>query len=231
MLRHRLLLILFVLTTTSFSANAAPTELVSCDELFKLSPNSEIYFNYLSGHYKLKGEFNRKKPFFTMYILPPREPESVIVVYESINNKFIVERLITQESIWYFLYDQTVPKHQNLTYLPEKPIFDMPAISSQRTRELSKNAAKLLQKTINTSLQHSKYDPNEFDDTKKYLHATMVYFVSSKNKCGWPFWGSADGPAKDMDNLGLLLEKYLDGEIEEQIIINASKKVLEHYMK
>jgi hypothetical protein len=179
--------------------------------------------------YEKQGEFDKKKPFFTVYIMPSFEPESAIVIYKNKKNIFIVERLSSQEIARNSIHEQTYPKYNQLTDLPENLILDMPSISTQGTRKISKKAAEILKRSITTTLEHSKFEQSEFDGTPGYLDGTMAYYISSKNKCGWPFWGSAPGPAKDIDTLGVLLEKYLDGKMEEQNIITAAEKVLNHY--
>ncbi|MDH3347562.1 MAG: hypothetical protein OEM02_05600 [Desulfobulbaceae bacterium] len=222
---HNLIIVLsiFLLANIGTLTHAAPSQLVPCDYIYGRSKVIQIYHKNLDRHFEINGGLEKLNIDFLMYILPSFKNEQAIIGYKMPDGSHVLERLISEDSVWYLL-NKYADRHSIQLYdIPDNPDLKLPPITSDIKKKISKSTAHYIKKAVDFAVINSRYDAKEFEGYHGQLDGTDIYFLSSSKKCGSPFVNSAPGPAEKILILSKLLEDFMENKTSELDLLNASK--------
>ena len=220
-----IILLIFLLANLSTQVHAAPSQLVPCDFIYELSAEIKLYHKHLDRHFETNGGLEIKNIDFLMYILPSFENEQAIIGYKMQDGSHVLERLISQDSVWYLLNKYAELHSIQIYDIPENADIKLPKIESDIKKTISKNTAHYIKRAIDFAVSNSRYDAKEFEGYRGQLDGTAIYFLTSDRKCGRPFVKSAPGPAREIQILSELLEKFMENKTSELSLVTASKTI------
>jgi hypothetical protein len=220
-----IILLIFLLANLGTLIHAAPSQLVPCDFIYELSTGIKLYHKHLDRHFETNGGLEKQNIDFLMYILTSFENEQAIVGYKTPDGSHVLERLTSQDSVWYLLNKYAELHSIQIYDIPENANIKLPTITSDITKKISKSTAHYIKNAIDFAVSNSRYDAKEFEGYRGQLDGTAIYFLSSNKKCGCPFVKSAPGPAKKILILSKLLENFMENKTSELSLVNASKTI------
>jgi hypothetical protein len=220
-------LLIFLLSNICGSnIQAAPSQLLPCDFVYELTPEIKLYHKHLNMHFAANGGLEQLNLDFIMYILPSFENESVIISYETSKGQHVIEHLTSQDSVWYLLNKYAEINSIQIYDISEKADINLPKIVSDRKKVISKDTSYNIKTAIEFAVRNSRYDAKEFEGYHGQLDGTSIHFITSDQKCGWPFVNSAPGTAKKIFILSGLLKDFIEDKSSEESLVTASNDII-----
>ncbi|RPI79346.1 MAG: hypothetical protein EHM45_03230 [Desulfobacteraceae bacterium] len=196
-------------------------DFMSCQTIFDNNPNHGNYFHHFLKNLNKSKILINKKSVFTVAGLSFSDPEWIILIYETKERVYMVEKIIAKSSVWQELNEQAQRRYLSLEHVPKTANILLPKLSIQYKKQISDKTSNILKQAFEKVTSQSGRDVAGNSHEEKKLENRILFLISPENDCGQPVWELNSEYAEKLGLISDLLEKYLQDQATERDIFNA----------